>query len=127
MAVLHGKNGNVQVGSPLADVAAITEWTMERTNAAEPSATSDTSGAMRREPGIDDATGSFSCMVDVSAAPEDSFNEGDDVALRLYESSTRYWGLASVIITKVSISAPINGSVTVNCDWGNNGAITPPS
>lgn len=126
MAV-HGKNGNVQVGSPLADVADITQWSMDLTNTADSYASSDTSGAMRRVDGIDDATGSFTCLLNVSDAYEDAFREGDAVALRLYETASRYWGLAEVIISKVSVSVPINGMVEISCDWGNNGAITAPA
>lgn len=127
MTAIHGKNGNVQVGSPLADVAHMVSWSLELTNDPAVYATSDTGGANRRTPGIDDATGSFVVLLNASEPYSDAFREGDDIALRLSETASRHWGFASVIVESVSVSVPIDGRVEITVNWGNNGAITAPA
>lgn len=127
MAAVHGKNGNVQVGNPLADVAHIVSWALELSNDAVVYASSDTAGANRRIDGIDDATGSFVCLLNASDPYTDAFAEGDEIALRLNETASRYWSFASVIVTQVSISNPIDGRHECTVSWGNNGTFTRPS
>ncbi len=91
MAVLAGTDGTATAAG--AEETPITTWTLEIFANVDKYAANDTAGWKKGKAGVKDSTGSF----DMKDKP--SFNEGDEVALVLYDGQDIY--TVAVIIERI--------------------------
>ena len=95
MATKSGKDGKVMIGSTT--LASITHWKL-RTFAQNPAhASSATGGVKTRNPGVKDASGEISFLLDFTDPITDQLEEGALVTLKLYLDATKFYSVPAII------------------------------
>lgn len=95
MATKSGKDGKVLIGAT--PLASITHWSF-RTFANNPAhASSATGGVKTRDPGVKDASGEVTFLLDFTDPITDQLEEGALVTLKLYLDATRFYSVPAII------------------------------
>lgn len=126
MATVSGKYGKVMIGS--STVVEVMKWSFSRSVPDNPHGTSATNGYKKRTAGTKDGTGSMNGMQDPADAVETYFEEGSDVTLKLYYTSSKFYQVPAMI-TKLDIEDDIDDGAPVpwSADFGIQGAWTLPT
>ena len=128
MATVTGREGAVTIGGT--DITEITSWSLDLTRDVIESTVMGDS-ARSYVPGLVSFSGSFDFMLDADAPPAQTAVDLDGSALSFGfeavadDASATYTG--SGLVTGKSVSAEIEGMVTVSVTFQGTGAITEPS
>lgn len=131
MATITGREGAVSIGSPAVDITEVTSWSLDITrDVVEATVMGDS--ARSYVPGLVSFSGSFDFMLDAAApAAQTGVDLDSSTALAFtFEAKTGEAGATysgNGFVTGKSISAEIEGMVTVSVTFQGDGAITEPS
>ena len=104
MSVLAGTDGTITIGG--SEVTPITDWTLETFANIDKYGANDTGGWKGGKSGVKDSNGSFN-MKD-----KPSFDEGDEVALVLYDGQDIYT-LATALIGRIRTVCDMNDGTII--------------
>lgn len=125
MAAFSGTAGSVTVGTVL--VTGISEWSLDISG----STVEDTEFGQTWDtfvPSTRNFTGSFSGNEQQSGTGfttlQNSMLGGSAVALRLYESTSKYWNIGTAFLTGMSPTVSAKGKGEVSFNFQGSGAVT---
>ena len=131
MATITGRQGAVTIGSPGVDITEVTSWSLDLTrDVIESTVMGDSARSF--VPGLVSFSGSFDFMLDADAPTAQTAVDLDSTSELAFtfeaasgDASATYSG--NGYVTGKSISAEIEGMVTVSVTFQGTGAITEPT
>ena len=126
VTAVSGEEGFAHVDATL--VARLTSWSINRQANESAWGDSDSGGYTNRKRARRDATGTIGGKLDSDDYQYDLFDDGDIVALKLYEDANRFWNFPSALIKNFQLEFNQDTKEVVGwtADWGADGSYSKP-